>query len=54
MLNVIDEEGVRLAEPKLKLMGIEAVKSSTPRVCRVKIKEQSKQSCQKNKQIYIS
>ena len=23
MLNVLDEEGVRLAEPKLKLMGIE-------------------------------
>jgi len=39
MLNVIDEEGVRLADPKLKLMGIEAVKSSTPGVCRVKIKE---------------
>jgi len=39
MLNVLDEEGVRLAEPKLKLMGIEAVKSSTPGVCRVKIKE---------------
>ena len=39
MLNVLDEEGVRLAEPKLKLMGIEAVKSSTPQVCRVKIKE---------------
>ena len=39
MLNVIDEEGVRLADPKLKLMGIEAVKSSTPQVCRSKIKE---------------
>jgi len=39
MLNVLDEEGVRLADPKLKLMGIEAVKSSTPGVCRVKIKE---------------
>ena len=39
MLNVLDEEGVRLAEPKLKLMGIEAVKSSTIGVCRVKIKE---------------
>ena len=23
MLNVLDEEGVRLSEPKLKLMGIE-------------------------------
>ena len=39
MLNVLDEEGIRLSEPKLKLMGIEAVKSSTPGVCRVKIKE---------------
>ncbi len=39
MLNVLDEEGVRLADPKLKLMGIEAVKSSTPQVCRGKIKE---------------
>jgi len=39
MLNVLDEEGVRLADPKLKLMGIEAVKSSTPQVCRGKIKD---------------
>ena len=39
MLNVLDEEGVRLSEPKLKIMGIEAVKSSTPQVCRGKIKE---------------
>jgi len=39
MLNVLDEEGVRLANPKLKIMGIEAVKSSTPQVCRGKIKE---------------
>jgi len=39
MLNVLDEEGIRLAEPKLKLMGIEAVKSSTPQVCRGKIRE---------------
>jgi len=39
MLNVLDEEGIRLADPKLKLMGIEAVKSSTPQVCRGKIKE---------------
>ena len=54
ILNVLDEEGVRLAEPKLKLMGIGAVKSSTPGVCRVKIKEQLKLLCQKNKKIYIS
>ena len=39
MLNVLDEEGIRLKEPKLKIMGIEAVRSSTPEVCRKKIKE---------------
>ena len=39
MLNVLDDEGVRLAKPKLKIMGIEAIKSSTPEVCRSKIKE---------------
>jgi DNA polymerase elongation subunit (family B) len=39
ILNVWDSEGVRYAEPKLKMMGIEAVKSSTPAPCRVKIKE---------------
>jgi len=39
MLNVLDEEGVRLSIPKLKIMGIEAIKSSTPQVCRGKIKE---------------
>ena len=37
MMNVLDEEGVRLSKPKLKIMGIEAVKSSTPQVCRGKI-----------------
>lgn len=39
MLNVYDSEGVRYAEPKLKIMGIEAIKSSTPNFCRGKIKE---------------
>ena len=39
ILNVWDSEGVRYEEPKLKMMGIEAVKSSTPAPCRVKIKE---------------
>jgi hypothetical protein len=33
-LNVWDSEGVRYEEPKLKMMGIEAVKSSTPAPCR--------------------
>ena len=39
ILNVHDSEGVRYAQPKLKMMGIEAVKSSTPMSCRDKIKE---------------
>ena len=39
MLNVLDEEGITYDQPKLKIMGIEAVKSSTPEVCRGKIKE---------------
>ena len=39
ILNVHDNEGIRYAEPKLKIMGIEAVKSSTPSSCRTKIKE---------------
>ena len=39
ILNCWDIEGVRYKEPKLKMMGIEAVKSSTPAPCREKIKE---------------
>jgi DNA polymerase elongation subunit (family B) len=39
ILNVWDSEGVRYDEPKLKIMGIEAVKSSTPAPCRQMIKE---------------
>ena len=39
ILNVHDSEGVRYKEPKLKMMGIEAVKSSTPSACRDSIKE---------------
>jgi DNA polymerase elongation subunit (family B) len=39
ILNVYDMEGVRYSEPKLKIMGIEAVKSSTPAPCREKLKE---------------
>jgi DNA polymerase elongation subunit (family B) len=39
ILNVWDSEGVRYEKPKLKMMGIEAVKSSTPGPCRVAIKE---------------
>jgi DNA polymerase elongation subunit (family B) len=39
ILNLFDEEGVRYEYPKLKVMGVEAVKSSTPEICRTKIKE---------------
>jgi DNA polymerase elongation subunit (family B) len=39
ILNVINSEGVQYKEPKLKMMGIEAVRSSTPMVCRNYIKD---------------
>lgn len=39
ILNVYNNEGVQYAEPKLKLSGIEAVRSSTPSACRDNIKE---------------
>jgi DNA polymerase elongation subunit (family B) len=32
--NVINSEGVQYAEPKVKIVGIESVRSSTPQVCR--------------------
>jgi DNA polymerase elongation subunit (family B) len=39
ILNVWDSEGVRYEKPKLKIMGLEAVKSSTPGACRDRIRE---------------
>jgi|TARA_B100001059_G_scaffold69780_1_gene66915 DNA polymerase elongation subunit (family B) len=39
ILNVFDSEGVRYKTPKLKINGIEAVKSSTPAPCRTAIKD---------------
>ena len=39
ILNVLDNEGVRYKEPKLKIMGIEAIKSSTPEPCRDALKQ---------------
>ena len=39
ILNVHDNEGVRYAKPKLKVMGIEAIKSSTPAICRQALKD---------------
>ena len=39
ILNVHNSEGVQYAEPKMKIMGIEAVKSSTPEIVRGKFKD---------------
>ena len=39
ILNVWDSEGVRYEEAKLKIKGIEAIKSSTPAPCRKMLKE---------------
>lgn len=39
ILHVHNNEGVQYAEPKLKIMGIEAVKSSTPQIVRDKFKQ---------------
>ena len=39
ILNVWDNEGVQYKDAQLKIMGIEAVKSSTPAPCREKIKQ---------------
>jgi DNA polymerase elongation subunit (family B) len=38
-LNVYDNEGVRYAKPKMKVMGLEIVKSSTPANVREKLKQ---------------
>ena len=39
ILNVWDSEGVRYSDPKLKIMGIEAIKTSTPAPCRKFLKD---------------
>jgi DNA polymerase elongation subunit (family B) len=39
ILNVWNSEGVQYLEPKLKVMGIESVKSSTPAPCRKMLKD---------------
>lgn len=41
-LNVYNEEGVAYTEPKIKIVGSEAVRSSTPRPCRDAIKQSFK------------
>lgn len=39
VLDVWDSEGVRYASPKLKMMGLETIRSSTPKICREKLTE---------------
>jgi len=39
ILNIWNEEGVEYKEPKIKITGLEAIKSSTPAACRSKIRE---------------
>lgn len=36
---IVDDEGVRLKEPKLKITGLDAVRSSTPEICREALKK---------------
>jgi DNA polymerase elongation subunit (family B) len=42
VLNVIDNEGVRYKEPDLKIMGLEAIRSSIPEECRIALKQSLK------------
>jgi DNA polymerase elongation subunit (family B) len=42
ILNVHNNEGVQYAEPKIKVMGLESVKSSTPAICRDWMKQMFK------------
>ena len=39
ILNALDIEGVRFKTPQLKMQGIEAVRSSTPKACKASIKK---------------
>jgi DNA polymerase elongation subunit (family B) len=48
VLNVHNSEGVQYKEPKLKMMGIEAVRSSTPAVCRQMFKDTIKVILEQN------
>jgi len=54
MMNCYDIEGVRYNPATLKVMGVEAVKSSTPAPCRVKIKEAIKLILTKDESTVIS
>ena len=50
MLSVLDSEGIRYKEPDIKMMGIEAVRSSTPNIFRKLIKKTIKTIMTKDEQ----
>lgn len=57
ILNVLNKEGVEFETPELKMQGIEAVKSSTPRAAKDAIKEALKiimNGTEQELQVYIS
>jgi DNA polymerase elongation subunit (family B) len=54
IVNVWNDEGVELKEPKMKIMGLEAIKSSTPEICRGKIKDAIKLIINKDNDEVIS
>ncbi|MCX8008395.1 MAG: DNA polymerase [Patescibacteria group bacterium] len=49
-LNVLDSEGVKYNPPKLKIMGVEAIKSSTPKICRKLLQEAIRIILQENEE----
>jgi DNA polymerase elongation subunit (family B) len=51
ILNIHNNEGVQYAEPKIKMKGIEAIKSSTPKVCRTAFKELFKVMMHENENV---
>ena len=56
ILQVLNSEGIQYKEPKIKIKGIECVKSSTPMICRNMIKDSIKiilNENEKNVQDYI-
>ena len=42
ILNVYNNEGVQYAKPKIKIMGLESIKSSTPQACRTAMNDMFK------------
>jgi DNA polymerase elongation subunit (family B) len=57
ILKVLSSEGVEYREPKIVVKGIEAIKSSTPKICREKFKEIFKllvDGSQKDVQSFVS